>query len=145
MENVHCQLFHLPALRKAGETDHFSRRNKYNPFYNLQTMMPGREMDKLEPRGNMMNKKDERSREIQDVFSTGARGEFYEIQVKGHLDESWSDWLEGLEVNLLDNGKMILYGHIMDQAALMGILNKLNGLNLTLLSVNECKKNNERR
>ena len=30
---------------------------------------------------------------------------------------------------------MILYGHIGDQAALMGILNKLYGLNLTLLSV----------
>jgi hypothetical protein len=34
---------------------------------------------------------------------------------------------------------MILCGHITDQAALMGILNKLYGLNLTLLSVNEIK------
>ena len=85
----------------------------------------------------MANKKDEHMKENQSVLSTGARGEFYEIHIKGQLDESWSDWLEGLEVKLLDNGEMILTGHIGDQAALMGILNKLYGLNLALLSVSE--------
>ena len=72
-----------------------------------------------------------------DMLSTGRSGGSYEIHVKGHLDESWSDWLEELEVTLLDNGEMILSGHIADQAALMGVLNKLYGLNLTLLSVSE--------
>lgn len=76
----------------------------------------------------------------QGVISIGARGEFYEIHIKGQLDESWSEWLEGLDVKLFDNGEMILSGYIGDQAALMGILNKLYGLNLTLLSVNEIKK-----
>ena len=66
---------------------------------------------------------------------TDTHGGFFEIRVKGHLDESWSDWLEGLEVKLIDNGEMVLYGHIRDQAELMGILNKLYSLNLTLLSV----------
>jgi hypothetical protein len=108
-------------------------------------MMPSREMDKLEPRGIMITKKDELNNEKQGVLSTSAHREFYEIHVKGHLDESWSDWLEGLEVTLLDNGEMILSGHIEDQAALMGTLNKLYGLNLTLLSVNEYKNINERR
>ena len=70
-------------------------------------------------------------------YSTGAHGALFEIKVKGHLDASWSDWLEGLEVTLLENGEMILYGHIGDQAALMGVLNKLYRLNLTLLSVSE--------
>jgi hypothetical protein len=87
-------------------------------------MMPNRETDKLELRRNMANKKDEHMKENQGVLSTGARREFYEIHIKGQLDESWSDWLEGLE---------------------MGILNKLYGLNLTLLSVNEIKNNNQRR
>ncbi len=32
----------------------------------------------------------------------------FEIHVKGQLDESWSDWLGGLEVKLLDNGEMNL-------------------------------------
>ena len=68
---------------------------------------------------------------------TNPQGEFFEIQVRGQLDESWSDWLEGLEVKLLDNGEMILSGYIGDQAALMGTLNKLYGLNLTLLSVSK--------
>ena len=84
-------------------------------------------------------------KENQGVLSAGVRGEFYEIHIKGQLDESWSDWLEGLEVKLLDNGEMILSGHIGDQAALLGVLNKIYGLNLTLLSVNEIKNNRQRR
>ena len=64
-------------------------------------------------------------------------GGFFEIRVKGHLDSKWLDWLEGLEVKLLDNGEMILSGALVDQAALMGVLNKLNRLNLTLLSVGQ--------
>jgi hypothetical protein len=69
----------------------------------------------------------------QDLHSGGV----FQIHVKGHLNHKWSDWLEGLEVELLDNGEMILSGTVADQAALMGILNKLNRLNLTLLSVCE--------
>ncbi len=64
-------------------------------------------------------------------------GGFFEIYVKGHLDDKWSDWLGGLEVKRLDNGAMILSGVIVDQAALMGILNQLHRLNLTLVSVKE--------
>ena len=69
--------------------------------------------------------------------------EFFEIQVKGHLDSSWADWLEGLEIELLDNGEMVLSGYIVDQAALMGILNGLYNLNLTLLSVNKVDQNKQ--
>lgn len=72
--------------------------------------------------------------------SPGCSGGFFEIHVKGHLNSKWSDWLEGLKMELLDNGEMILSGPIVDQAALMGILNKLNRLNLTILSVNEVKE-----
>lgn len=67
-------------------------------------------------------------------------GGFFQIHVKGHLNSKWSEWLEGLEVELLDNGEMILSGTVPDQSALMGILNKLNRLNLTLLSVCEVSK-----
>ncbi len=93
----------------------------------------------------MTNKKNEPNKENQGTLSTGTRGGFFEIHVRGQLDESWSDWLEGLEVKLFENGEMILSGHIGDQAALMGVLNKLYGLNLTLLSVNEIKNHNQRR
>ena len=86
----------------------------------------------------MANKKDECSKTNQSAVSTGDQGDFFEIYVKGHLDDSWTDWLEDLEMKLLDNGEMILFGHIRDQAALMGILNRLYGLNLTLISINGC-------
>ena len=75
----------------------------------------------------MMNNQNAKSKETQT--------DLYEIHIKGQLDESWSDWLEGLEVRLLENGEMVLRGMVTDQASLMGILNKLYGLNLALLSV----------
>jgi hypothetical protein len=65
----------------------------------------------------------------------------FEIHVKGQLNSDWSEWLEGLDMKLLENGDMILYGPIPDQAALMGVLNKLSRLNLTLLSVKEIPPN----
>ncbi len=64
-------------------------------------------------------------------------GSFFEICVKGQLDPSWSEWLEGMEVKLLDDEKMSLCGYVVDQAALMGILNKLCGLNLSVISVKQ--------
>jgi hypothetical protein len=85
----------------------------------------------------MKNRNNKNDKENKNLLSTNPHGSFFEIHVKGHLDESWSDWLEGLEIKLLDNEEMILSGHIRDQAALMGILNQLYSLNLTLLSVNE--------
>jgi hypothetical protein len=68
---------------------------------------------------------------------------YFEIRVKGQLNKQWSDWLEGMEVKLLNNGDMLLFGPVIDQAALIGIINKLSYLNLTLLSVNEIKKRKE--
>ena len=88
-----------------------------------------------------MNKKNE-DMANQSIPATGAQTGVYEIRVKGQLDESWSDWLEGLEVKLLDNGEMILSGYVGDQAALMGVLNKLYGLNLALLSLSEAGQMN---
>jgi len=68
---------------------------------------------------------------------------YFEIRVKGQLDSRWSEWLEGLAMKHLENGEMILFGPIADQAALIGILNKLGRLNLTLRSVNEVKKSKQ--
>jgi hypothetical protein len=61
----------------------------------------------------------------------------YEIHIKGHLNQDWADWLDCMQMCCLENGEMILSGIVADQAALMGVLNKLNCLNLTILSV--CK------
>jgi hypothetical protein len=75
--------------------------------------------------------------ESRNSFPSPSDSDVYEIHVKGQLDSRWSEWLEGLEVKLLENGEMILFGPIVDQAALMGVLNKLSHLNLTLISVNK--------
>ncbi len=85
----------------------------------------------------MKNMRVETNRPKKSLQHKIPQGGFFEIQIRGQLDESWSDWLEGLEVKLLENGEMILSGYIGDQAALMGILYKLYGLNLTLLSLNK--------
>jgi hypothetical protein len=95
-------------------------------------MYPYQETVKLRSMKN--NKHDN---ENKSILSTNSQGGYFEILVKGHLDKSWSDWLGGLEVKLLDNREMMLSGHIGDQAALMGILNKLYSLNLNLLSFNK--------
>jgi hypothetical protein len=60
---------------------------------------------------------------------------FYKIRVKGHLDERWSDWFDGLEITNLENGETMLYGEIVDQAALHGALAKVRDLNLALVEV----------
>ncbi len=72
-----------------------------------------------------------------DGDTSRSGGGIFEIRVKGHLDRQWTDWLGGLEVRRLDNGEMILSGTIVDQAALMGILDKLNRLNLAIVSVRD--------
>ncbi len=59
----------------------------------------------------------------------------YEIRVGGHLAESWSDWFDGLEILNDPSGEMVLIGPLIDQAALFGVLNKIQALNLTLISV----------
>ncbi len=64
----------------------------------------------------------------------GSSARRYEIHVQGHLSDIWTDWFEGFTIEWLDNGEMLLSGSVPDQAALMGILNKIHRLNLTLLS-----------
>jgi hypothetical protein len=60
---------------------------------------------------------------------------YYKIRVKGHLDGRWSDWFDGLEITNLQNGETMLYGEIVDQAALHGVLAKVRDLNLALVAV----------
>ena len=62
-------------------------------------------------------------------------GTWYEIRVKGHLGREWADWFAGLEFKPFEDGQMLLSGRIVDQAALIGVLIRLNRLNLALLSV----------
>jgi len=60
----------------------------------------------------------------------------YEIRIKGHLDDKWAGWFEGLTITRGDNGETLLRGPVGDQAALHGLLRKVRDLGLPLLAVN---------
>jgi hypothetical protein len=57
------------------------------------------------------------------------------IRIKGHLDSSWQEWFEGLEIVQEQAGTTLFSGALADQAALHGILAKIRGLGLDLLSL----------
>ena len=59
----------------------------------------------------------------------------YEIRVKGHLDQRWSAWFDGMTVTNKANGDTVISGPVADQAALHSLLVKVHNLNLTLISV----------
>src|SRR2546430_4548543 len=50
--------------------------------------------------------------------------------VKGHLDNRWADWFDGLTITLEDNGETLLTGPVVDQAALHGLLRKVRDLGI---------------
>jgi hypothetical protein len=59
----------------------------------------------------------------------------YEIRLKGHLDDRWIEWFEGLTLTREDNGNTLLTGPVVDQAALYGLLRKVRDLAMPLISV----------
>ena len=63
----------------------------------------------------------------------------YQIRVEGHLDLSWQEWFEGLELRQEESGTTLLVGVLPDQAALQGVLLKISRLGLTLLSLESSK------
>ncbi len=72
-------------------------------------------------------------------------GRVYEITVRGQLTDDWSDWFDGLQMTTSAGGDTVLSGMIVDQAALMGVLNKLNRLNVTLLSLRQVDNTKQER
>lgn len=72
------------------------------------------------------------------IFDQPAR---YQIRVLGRISELWSGRLEGMSINK-DTGNenpaiCALEGELLDQAALLGVINWLYELHLPILSV-EC-------
>jgi len=57
------------------------------------------------------------------------------IRIQGHLDPSWQEWLEDLQIVHEEGGTSWLSGTLPDQAALYGVLQKIDRLSLRLLSL----------
>ena len=61
---------------------------------------------------------------------------WYEIRVQGHLDQSWSEWFDGLTISYDPDGNTRLCGPLIDETALHGVLIMVRDLALPLLAVN---------
>jgi len=62
----------------------------------------------------------------------------YRIRIKGHIGGHWSDYLGGLSISPSDDEEYAvttLSGEVLDQAALIGIINSLYSMGFPLLSV----------
>jgi len=63
----------------------------------------------------------------------------YQINIKGELDQSWSDWLGEVEITscVTEDGSVVstLNVDVLDQPALFGILDRVRDLNLVLIDV----------
>ena len=62
----------------------------------------------------------------------------YEIQIQGRIGERWADWFDDMRVSAQGEALSAittLTGAVADQAALLGLLQKLYTLGLPLLLV----------
>ena len=68
------------------------------------------------------------------------------IRIKGHVDQSWQEWLEGLQIVHDPDGTSRLFGILQDQPAIHEVLTRISRLHLILLSLeaSETAQNEER-
>jgi len=67
----------------------------------------------------------------------------YQLRIKGHLDDHWSECLGGLTIAQCPDGTTTLTGRIVDRSALYGLLRKIEMMGLSLISVNEVTNNSD--
>ena len=65
----------------------------------------------------------------------------YEIKIYGQLDDSWLGWFGGAKAHvetLVDHRQVTTFSNvIMDQAGLVGLIRRLHGLGVVLVSVRQ--------
>ena len=61
--------------------------------------------------------------------------DWYEVRLEGRLDDRWSTWFDGMTVAVDAAGVTVVRGHVVDQAALHGLLARLRDIGLPLISV----------
>ena len=68
-------------------------------------------------------------------ISTASEAGRYEICLKGHLDNRWASWFDGVALTTNSDGTTTLDGVVVDQSALHGLLQRVRDLGLPLISV----------
>lgn len=61
--------------------------------------------------------------------------DFYKIHIRGEFSTNWSEWLGGMKIETSPDRETVLSGELPDQAALLGVLNMIHALNLTITLV----------
>lgn len=65
----------------------------------------------------------------------------YEIKIYGQLDDSWLGWFGKAEAHaeiLDDNSQVTTFSNVvMDQAGLVGLIRRLHGLGIVLISIRQ--------
>lgn len=63
----------------------------------------------------------------------------YELQIYGQMDESWLSWFGEIQVQVElmadDQRATTITGVVTDQAGMVGLIRRLHGLGIVLLSV----------
>jgi len=59
----------------------------------------------------------------------------YQIELSGHLDSTWGEWFRTVDLSHLPDGRTRITFELPDQSALLGLLLRLHGLGLELLSL----------
>jgi hypothetical protein len=109
--------FRVKTYHPASQYNGIKQKKSYNMGKEQQT----------DTGGNSRREKD-RKRSVE--------GEVYEIRVKGHLDDTWARWFDGLAITHEEDGTTALTGSLVDQPALHGLLIRIRDLGLSLVSVN---------
>ena len=64
-----------------------------------------------------------------------ANGAYYIIRIREKLDERWQEWFEGMSIQPDADGTS-LAGFLPDQAALHGVIGRVQRLGLCLIAIN---------
>ena len=67
----------------------------------------------------------------------------YQVRVRGHLPQSWTEELSGMQLQCEPDGCTFLVGTLPDQAALYGLLTRIRDLGLELISLNRLDRSQD--
>lgn len=57
------------------------------------------------------------------------------IHIKVRLSENWADWFDGLQLQHCAENETILCGNLPDMAAVYGVISRLGGLVIPVISI----------